>query len=324
MKLERRRLLVAGIATAAGTLLGASGLAQTKERVIRVTARKFVFLPREIRLKKGVAGGARVRHRRRRHGIQRAGLQRARRHHPGPGGARAPGAGQDRHLRVFVRYLLRRRPRGNVRADSRRRLTRDMMLLVTDPVPLHQYESAPPHETLSERKRRFEQSVLPHFDAAYNLARWLTRNDQDAQDVAQEAVLRAYRFFDGLRGEAKPWLLAIVRNSCLTWLAANWPAETVGFEDGAVELLPSDEDGPEVQAARNFDRRMLNDAIAGLPAQFREVLILRELEDLSYKSIARIVDVPIGTVMSRLARARRLLAESVRAASSISATQVPK
>ena len=199
-----------------------------------------------------------------------------------------------------------------------------MMLLATDPVPLHQYESAPPHETLSERKRRFEQSVLPHFDAAYNLARWLTRNDQDAQDVAQEAVLRAYRFFDSLRGEAKPWLLAIVRNSCFTWLAANRPAETVGFEDGAVELLPSDEDGPEVQAARNFDRRMLNDAIAGLPAQFREVLILRELEDLSYKNIARIVDVPIGTVMSRLARARRLLAESVRAASSVSGTQVPK
>src|SRR5256885_652442 len=89
--------------------------------------------------------------------------------------------------RLPVRYLLRRRSRGNVRADSRCRLTRDMMLLATDPVPLHQYESAPPHETLSERKRRFEQSVLPHFDAAYNLARWLTRNDQDAQDVAQEA-----------------------------------------------------------------------------------------------------------------------------------------
>ena len=97
-----------------------------------------------------------------------------------------------------------------------------------------------------------------------------------------------------------------------------------GIRWDAVELLPSDEDGPEVQAARNFDRRMLNDAIAGLPAQFREVLILRELEDLSYKNIARIVDVPIGTVMSRLARARRLLAESVRAASSVSGTQVPK
>jgi len=158
----------------------------------------------------------------------------------------------------------------------------------------------------------FEQVVLPHLDAAYNLARWLTRNDHDAQDVAQEALLRAYRFFDGLRGEAKPWLLAIVRNAFFTWLQANRPTDTVGFDDDVAELLPSDEDGPEVQAARNFDRRMLNTAITALPAHFREVLILRELEDLPYKDIARIADVPIGTVMSRLARARRLLAESLR------------
>jgi len=167
------------------------------------------------------------------------------------------------------------------------------------------------------RHGNFEQVVLPHLDAAYNLARWLTRNDHDAQDVAQEALLRAYRFFDGLRGEAKPWLLAIVRNSFFTWLQANRPADTVGFEDGAVELLPSEEDGPEIQAARNFDRRMLNDAIAALPAHFREVVILRELEDLSYKDIARVADVPIGTVMSRLARARGLLAESLRAGATV-------
>ena len=206
------------------------------------------------------------------------------------------------------------------------------MIFATDPVlqheihpaPLQAHDSAPRHETLSERKQRFEQSVLPHFDAAYNLARWLTRNDRDAQDVVQEAVLRAYRFFDGLRGEAKPWLLAIVRNSCFTWLQVNRPADTVGFNDGITELLPADDDGPEVQAARNCDRRMLNAAIATLPAQFREVLILRELEDLSYKDIARIADVPIGTVMSRLARARRLLAESLRATSNISGTQVHK
>ncbi len=170
----------------------------------------------------------------------------------------------------------------------------------------------------------FEQVVLPHLDAAYNLARWLTRNDHDAQDVAQEAVLRAYRFFDGLRGEAKPWLLTIVRNSCFTWLQANRPAGTVGFDDGIAELLPADDDGPEVQAARNCDRRMLNAAIAALPVQFREVLILRELEDLSYKDIARIADVPIGTVMSRLARARRLLAQALRVTSNISGTQVNK
>jgi RNA polymerase sigma-70 factor, ECF subfamily len=168
----------------------------------------------------------------------------------------------------------------------------------------------------------FEQVMRPHLNAAYNLARWLTRNDHDAQDVVQEAVLRAYRFFDGLRGEAKPWLLAIVRNSCFTWLKANRPADTVSFNEGIAELLPAEDDGPEAQAARNCDRRTLNAAIATLPAQFREVLILRELEDLSYKDIARIADVPIGTVMSRLARARRLLAESLRTTSNIPATQL--
>ena len=157
--------------------------------------------------------------------------------------------------------------------------------------------------------------MLPHLDAAYNLARWITRNDHDAQDVVQEAVLRAYRFFDGLRGEARPWLLAIVRNSCLSWLQVNRPADLAGFDDRVVETMPSDEDGPEEQAMRATDRRMLNEAIAALPCQFREVLVLRELEDLSYREIARIADIPIGTVMSRLARARRLLGESVRAVS---------
>jgi RNA polymerase sigma-70 factor (ECF subfamily) len=198
------------------------------------------------------------------------------------------------------------------------------MMLATDSVLLHETHPVPLHETLSERKRRFEQLVLPHFDAAYNLARWLTRNDHDAQDIVQEAVLRAYRFFDGLRGEARPWLLTIVRNACFTWLQTNRPADTVAFNDGIAELVPADDDGPEVQASRNCERRMLNATIATLPAQFCEVLILRELEDLSYKDIARIADVPIGTVMSRLARARRLLAESLRATSSISGMQVHK
>jgi len=198
------------------------------------------------------------------------------------------------------------------------------MTLAADSVLLHHTHPAPLHKPLSEPKRRFEQLVLPHFDAAYNLARWLTRNDHDAQDVVQEAVLRAFRFFDGLRGEARPWLLSIVRNTFLTWLQINRPADTVGFDDGLVELIPTDEDGPEILAARNFDRKMLNEAIAALPLQFREALILRELEDLSYKDIARIVDVPIGTVMSRLARARRLLAESLGATSNISGTQAHK
>jgi len=166
---------------------------------------------------------------------------------------------------------------------------------------------------LSDRRSRFEQLVLPHLDAAYNLARWLTRNDHDAEDVAQDALLRAFRFADGLRGEPRPWLLAIVRNACMSWLQANRPAELAGALDvDAAEVESDRADGPEALAERAIERRVLNEAIAALPPQFREVLVLRELEELAYKDIARIAGVPIGTVMSRLARARRLLADSAR------------
>jgi RNA polymerase sigma-70 factor (ECF subfamily) len=157
-------------------------------------------------------------------------------------------------------------------------------------------------------RARFEQAVLPHLDAAYNLARWLTRNDHDAKDVLQDAMLRAFRHFGSLRGEPRPWLLAVVRNACFTWLQANRPADVEPLADVADESLP----GPEAAFARSVDRRLLNEAIAALPVQFREVLVLRELEDLAYRDIARIAGIPIGTVMSRLARARRQLAESLR------------
>jgi RNA polymerase sigma-70 factor (ECF subfamily) len=164
---------------------------------------------------------------------------------------------------------------------------------------------------LIERQQRFNQSVLPHLGAAFNLARWLTRNDHDAEDVLQEAMMRAYRYFDSLRGEPRPWLLAIVRNACFTWLRSNRPAEIAASLEDEKEQA-SEADGPEALVARDVDRRLLNEAISALPAQFREALVLRELEDLSYKDIARITDAPIGTVMSRLARARRLLADSMR------------
>jgi RNA polymerase sigma-70 factor (ECF subfamily) len=157
------------------------------------------------------------------------------------------------------------------------------------------------------------------MDAAYNLARWLTRNDHDARDVTQEAALRAFRFLDGLRGEARPWFLALVRNACMTWLKTNRPVELAPL-DSAAE--PADPDTPETLAFRALDRRMLNEALAALPAQFREALILRELEDLPYKDIAQVTGVPIGTVMSRLARARRLLADSLRAITRASAPKV--
>jgi len=161
------------------------------------------------------------------------------------------------------------------------------------------------------------------MDAAYNLARWLTRNDQDARDVVQDSMLRAFRFLDGLRGDARPWLLALVRNACMSWLKANRPAELAGYDPSAPELEVADEHTPETLALQAIDRRMLNEALAALPAHFREALILREMEDLSYKDIARITGAPIGTVMSRLARARRLLAASLQAIGRASTAKVP-
>jgi RNA polymerase sigma-70 factor, ECF subfamily len=189
--------------------------------------------------------------------------------------------------------------------------------------------------TDSSRKRRFEEIVLPHLDAAYNLARWLTRNEHDAQDVVQEAYLRAFRFFDGFRGgEGRAWLLTIVRHTCYTWLEKNRPAEvSAGFDEEAPageragfdpDMMAAEGGNPEAIALQNAHKRILNQAIATLPLGFREVLILRELEDLSYKEIARVVDVPVGTVMSRLARARKLLRQSapLRAMSGLPAAEV--
>jgi RNA polymerase sigma-70 factor (ECF subfamily) len=164
--------------------------------------------------------------------------------------------------------------------------------------------------------------VLPHMDAAYNLARWLTRNDQDARDVVQDAALRAFRFLDGLRGEAKPWFLTLVRNSCMTWLKVNRPAELIGMDPDSSDLQRVEHETPETLALRALDRRLLNEALAALPAGFREALVLREMEDLAYKDIARITGAPIGTVMSRLARGRQLLADSLRAISRASTAKV--
>ena len=164
-----------------------------------------------------------------------------------------------------------------------------------------------------ETWRRFEAIALPHLDAAYNLARWLTRNDHDAEDVVQEALVRAMRYLGGFRGEgARPWLLQIVRNTCWSWLKENRPAERVALADDEGdaawhELAAPAGDEPPSIAMRKADRALIDQAIAALPPAFREVLVLRELEDLSYAEIARIVEIPIGTVMSRLARARALM-----------------
>jgi RNA polymerase sigma-70 factor, ECF subfamily len=166
--------------------------------------------------------------------------------------------------------------------------------------------------------RRFERLALPHLDAAYNLARWLTRNDDDAQDVVQDAMLRALRYFAGFRGEhARPWLLQIVRNSCMDWLRENHPGEIAMLDDlddaerASIEPHAPAADEPDAVAARMDDRERLNDALAALPPHYREVVVLRELEDLSYRDIAAVTDVPVGTVMSRLARARGLLRQAL-------------
>jgi RNA polymerase sigma-70 factor (ECF subfamily) len=162
-----------------------------------------------------------------------------------------------------------------------------------------------------ENQRRFERMAMPHLDAAYNLARWLTHNNHDAQDVVQEAMLRAMRYIDGFRGgSARPWLLQIVRHTCYSWLKENRPQEKVSFDeaDGAwLDIAAPAADEPPSLAMRKADRVQINEAIAGLPVIYREVLVLRELEDLPYGDIARIAEIPIGTVMSRLARARGLM-----------------
>ncbi len=164
------------------------------------------------------------------------------------------------------------------------------------------------------KRERFEQTVLPHLDAAYNLARWLTRNDQDAQDVTQEACLRAFRFFDGYQGgNMRAWFLTIVRNTCYTWLHQN---RAPGGSDEVFdeEIHSTDESGgasPEIQALAGADRETLRRALEELPEVFREVLVLRELEGMSYKEIADVSSVSWGTVMSRLARARTRLRQAL-------------
>jgi len=158
----------------------------------------------------------------------------------------------------------------------------------------------------------FEQTVLPHLDAAYNLARWLTRNEQDAQDVVQEACLRAFRFFPSFRcGDARAWLMKIVRNTCYTWLRAKRPLqEATEFNEN---LFPPDSRArnPEELVLQNDSSTLLRKALEKLPPNFREVLILRELEEMSYKEIADITGMPVGTVMSSLSRARGCLRQTL-------------
>lgn len=173
-----------------------------------------------------------------------------------------------------------------------------------------------------DKRARFERLVLPHLDAAYSLAAWLLRDDAQAEDAVQEAYLRAFRFFDSLRGdEARPWLLGIVRNTCYSFLQlARREAGKASFEEGgcsedavangAVVSFPV---SPEAAAIRAADRTQVHVCLRALPAEFREAVVLREIHGCSYREIAAICAVPIGTVMSRLSRGRRLLQQSLAA-----------
>ena len=160
----------------------------------------------------------------------------------------------------------------------------------------------------------FEEVVLPHLDSAYNLARWLTRNEHDAEDVVQEACLRAFRYFPTFNGDrARAWLLTVVRNSCYNWMDATRPMKnSVEFDEN---LFPptSQDPNPEKMLLQNDAAGLVRKALATLAPNFREVLVLRELEDLSYKEIASITGMPMGTVMSTLSRARHHLRQALTA-----------
>jgi RNA polymerase sigma factor (sigma-70 family) len=165
---------------------------------------------------------------------------------------------------------------------------------------------------------RFRSVVMPHIDDAYRLARWLTGNRTDAEDVVQDASLRAFRAIrEFAGGSSRAWVLSIVRNTTYSWLRKNRPAAVITVEDlEAVELqhaTPGDADGetPEAALIAKVDAEQLHAAIAALPTPFRETLVLRDIEGLDYREIAEATEVPIGTVMSRLARARRRLIDTL-------------
>ena len=156
----------------------------------------------------------------------------------------------------------------------------------------------------------FEEAMLPHMDAAYNLAKWLLRNEQDAQDVVQEAYLRAFRSFGGFRGSnGRAWLLTIIRNTAYTLLKKSHAVDLVATFDEEIRVTDCESASPATILEHAEDAELMTNAIGQLRAEFREILVLRHQEDLSYKEIGEILKVPTGTVMSRLARARTKLKE---------------
>jgi len=166
-----------------------------------------------------------------------------------------------------------------------------------------------------DKRSYFEQLMLPHLDAAYNLARWLTGNAQDAEDMVQEAYLRAFKSFGTFHGnginDSRAWLLTIVRNTCYTWLHRNQPENLAASFDEELYTVADEAENSETLLSLEADLDMLRQAVGELPLELREAIILRELEGLSYKEMAQMARVPLGTIMSRLARARRRLQQSL-------------
>ncbi len=168
-------------------------------------------------------------------------------------------------------------------------------------------QSAPLAEE-QDKLAQFEQRIMPHMDAAYNVARWLSSNDSDAQDIVQEAYLRAFKFFSGFRGEnSRAWLLRIVRNAFYDWLKQNRGEGTTEQFDEELHDAIDEKRGPDALLLEKADHELLHKAIGNLPVEFREILVLRELEGFSYKEISEVASIPLGTVMSRLARGREQL-----------------
>ncbi len=165
----------------------------------------------------------------------------------------------------------------------------------------------------------FEQTMMPHLNAAHNLARWLTRNQHDAEDVVQEAYLRAFRFFDGFdpaaaNGDGRAWLLAVVRNTCLTWLRRKPGGASAAVEfDEQVHRVAEETESAEEVLVRNAKLGSLRNCVEALPVEYREIVVMRELEELSYRQISEVAAVPIGTVMSRLSRGRLRLLDCMEA-----------
>jgi RNA polymerase sigma-70 factor (ECF subfamily) len=164
----------------------------------------------------------------------------------------------------------------------------------------------------SSQSDQFEQVIIPHLGAAYNLARWLVRNPDDAEDLVQEAMLRAVRFFGGYRGgDARAWLLAIVRNSCFTWLQRHRAADLAEEFDEQSHTPAASQTSQEDSAVASEEAGRLRGALETIPAVFREAVVLREIEGMSYKEISAVAGVSIGTVMSRLARGRERLRDAL-------------